>query len=175
MLTHSELVLEKNHPGALRFVSEDPVRPELDANYRTSNNREVFSLQITEDPNVHSLMGDHGLYYGENNQYKPGAIICVAYTTKVPKSVNDLDKYSCSPYEANSIAVFYTVWSYQRGAGRKIVFAAAENIRNEYPTVAQFITLSPKTEMARTFHLSNNAVLLSNNSESDNYEYPLHN
>ena len=175
MLTHSELVLEKNHPSALRYVDEDPVRPELDANYRTSSNREVFSLQITQDPNVHSLMGDHGLYYGENNQYKPGAIICVAYITKVPKSVNDLDKYSCSPYEANSIAVFYTVWSYQRGAGRKIVFAAAENIRNEYPTVAQFITLSPKTEMARTFHLGNNAVLLSNNSESDNYEYPLHN
>ena len=175
MLTHSELVLEKNHPGALRFIKEDPVRPELDENYRTSNGREVFSLQISEDPAILSLMGDHGLYYGENNQYKPGAIICVAYTNEIPKSVNDLDKYSCSPYQDNCIAVFYTVWSYQKGAGRKIVFAAAENIRNEYPTVSRFITLSPKTDMARTFHLGNNAVLLSENLESDNYEYPLHN
>ena len=63
MLTHSELVLEKNHPSALRFIKEDPVRPELDENYRTSNGREVFSLQISEDPAIHSLMGDHGLYY----------------------------------------------------------------------------------------------------------------
>ena len=175
MLTHSELVLEKNHPGALRYVDEDPVRPELDANYRTSSNREVFSLQISDDPAIHSSMGDHGLYYGENNQYKPGAIICVAYTNKVPKTINDLDKHACSPHESNSIAVFYTVWSYQRGAGRKIVFAAAEHIRNEYPTVTRFITLSPKTEMAKTFHLGNNAVLLAENPESDNYEYPLKN
>ncbi|MBK67599.1 MAG: hypothetical protein CMP22_05670 [Rickettsiales bacterium] len=175
MLTHSELVLEKNHPAALRFVHEDPVRPELDANYRTSNGREVFSLQISEDPSIHSFMGDHGLYYGENNQYKPGAIICVAYTTEIPKSLDDIEKYSCSPHQINCIAVFYTVWSYQRGAGRKIVFAAAENIKHEYPNVEQFITLSPKTELARTFHLRNNAILLSENLESDNFEYLLHN
>ncbi|MQG50370.1 MAG: hypothetical protein FI695_00130 [SAR202 cluster bacterium] len=175
MLTHSELVLEKNHPAALRFVHEDPVRPELDANYRTSNGREVFSLQISEDPSIHSSMGDHGLYYGENNQYKPGAIICVAYTTEIPKSLDDIEKYSCSPHQINCIAVFYTVWSYQRGAGRKIVFAAAENIKHEYPNVERFITLSPKTEIARTFHLGNNAILLSENLESDNFEYPLHN
>ncbi|MBS95642.1 MAG: hypothetical protein CL736_00725 [Chloroflexi bacterium] len=175
MLTHSELVLEKNHPAALRFVHEDPVRPELDANYRTYNGREVFSLQISEDPSIHSSMGDHGLYYGENNQYKPGAIICVAYTTEIPKSLDDIEKYSCSPHQINCIAVFYTVWSYQRGAGRKIVFAAAENIKHEYPNVERFITLSPKTEIARTFHLGNNAILLSENLESDNFEYPLHN
>ncbi len=175
MLTHSELVLEKNHPAALRFVHEDPVRPELDANYRTSNGREVFSLQISEDPSIHSSMGDHGLYYGENNQYKPGAIICVAYTTEIPRSLDDIEKYSCSPHQINCIAVFYTVWSYQRGAGRKIVFAAAENIKHEYPNVERFITLSPKTEIARTFHLGNNAILLSENLESDNFEYPLHN
>ena len=175
MLTHSELVLEKNHPAALRFVHEDPVRPDLDANYRTSNGREVFSLQISEDPSIHSSMGDHGLYYGENNQYKPGAIICVAYTTEIPKSLDDIEKYSCSPHQINCIAVFYTVWSYQRGAGRKIVFAAAENIKHEYPNVERFITLSPKTEIARTFHLGNNAILLSENLESDNFEYPLHN
>ena len=175
MLTHSELVLEKNHPAALRFVHEDPVRPELDANYRTSNGREVFSLQISEDPSIHSSMGDHGLYYGENNQYKPGAIICVAYTTEIPKSLDDIEKYSCSPHQINCIAVFYTVWSYLRVAGRKIVFAAAENIKHEYPNVERFITLSPKTEIARTFHLGNNAILLSENLESDNFEYPLHN
>mgnify|MGYP006093011639 CR=1 FL=1 len=175
MLTYSELVLEKNHPGALRFVIEDPIRPELDANYRTSNNREVYSLQITEDPDIHSLMGDQGLYYGENNQYKPGAILCVGYVNKTPICIEDLESYSCSPYENNSIAVFYTVWSYQKGAGRKIVFATAETIRNEYPTVSRFITLSPKTEMARNFHFGNNAILLSENIHSDNYEYPLHN
>jgi len=35
----------------------------------------------------------------------------------------------------------------------------------------RFVTLSPKTEMARKFHHSNGAITLSENEVTDNYEY----
>jgi hypothetical protein len=45
-------------------------------------------------------------------------------------------------------------------------------IKERFPTVTRFVTLSPKTEMARRFHHKNGATTLRENSESVNYEYP---
>ena len=35
----------------------------------------------------------------------------------------------------------------------------------------RYVTMSPKTEMAMKFHLSNGAVLLRENEETNNFEY----
>jgi hypothetical protein len=47
----------------------------------------------------------------------------------------------------------------------------AELIKNTMPDVKRFVTLSPMTDMARRFHLSNGAGVLQVNSTSVNYEY----
>lgn len=131
----------------LNLILDDTVRPELDYEFRTSNGREFYEL-------VDVLWAD--------------ACICVAYTKHVPRTVNELDMYYS---EDNDIAVFYTVWSYTKGSGREIVFRVVEHIKQTKPHIKRFITLSPKTEMARKFHLSNGAFILSENDESVNYEY----
>jgi hypothetical protein len=133
------------------LLKDDTVRPELDYDFRFSNGRECFSL--SDDTNIH-------------------AIICVAYTHQVPKTVAELDEYAFNDFnDPNSIAVFYTVWSYKKGAGRDIVFMVVDLIKQTKPWVKRFVTLSPKTEMARKFHLGNGAFILSENEESVNYEY----
>jgi len=129
------------------LIQQDTVRPELDYDFRTSNGREFYVLV------------DHPV---------AGACICVAYTKHVPKTVNELDMYYS---EDNDIAVFYTVWSYTKGSGRDIVFRVVEHIKQTKPHIKRFITLSPKTEMAKRFHLKNGAITLSENDESVNYEY----
>lgn len=135
-------------PGiGLNLIQDDTVRPELDFNFRTSNGREFYEL-------IDVLWAD--------------ACICVAYTRHVPKTVNELDMYYS---EDNDIAVFYTVWSYTKGSGREIVRKAVDHIKTTKPHIKRFITLSPKTEMAKKFHLSNGAIILSENEESVNYEY----
>lgn len=128
-------------------INDDPVRPHLSVDFRTAPGREIYCLN--EDDDIK-------------------AIICVAYTNEVPIDESELEKLT---QEHGEIAVFYTVWSYAKGAGRQMVLDTASFIKNNKP-VKRFITLSPKTEMARKFHLSNGALELQDNALSVNYEYP---
>jgi len=52
-----------------------------------------------------------------------------------------------------------------------LLMAIVNQIRQEYPKITRFVTLSPKTEMARKFHLKNGAFVMRENESSINYEY----
>ncbi len=119
---------------------EDPVRPELNREFRHTAGREVYT--------------------------NGGAIICVAYCTDVPKTVQDLNYMIGLDH-----AVFYTVWSRQAGAGRLLVTDLWKHMLMTKPYIRRYVTLSPKTKMAWNFHIQNGARLLRHNEESDNYEY----
>jgi hypothetical protein len=70
-------------------------------------------------------------------------------------------------------AVFYTVWSYDPGAGRDIVFAAANHIKHNHKDVVRYVTLSPLTIMAERFHTRNGAKLLAKHDTCQNFEYTI--
>ena len=142
----------------LENIKDDPVRPHIDPQWRVSDGREVYSL--TEDQYAEF---DEVLHEG------PTAIICVSYCNEIPTSEEDLITYNDPD---GNIAVFYTVWSYVRGAGKTIVLDTASHIKRTRPEIERFVTLSPKTEMARKFHLRNGAFALRENAKSINYEYP---
>ena len=133
--------------SGLDLIKDDPVRPHIPTAWRIEDGREVYVL--------------------ENSLHEPRAVICVAYTTDIPTTEYDLDKLG---HNRGNIAVFYTVWSYDRGAGRDIVIQVANWINQIY-NIDRFITLSPKTEMAERFHHKNGAVTLQTNSDTVNYEY----
>ena len=67
-------------------TKEDPVRPELTVEFRTSPGRTIYALL--------------------NDQGERAATICVAFTKMVPTSTKDLDKYTDPD---GHIAVAYTV------------------------------------------------------------------
>ena len=79
-------------------TSEDPIRPELDNNFRSSYGRKIFGVK----------------YKGEIH-----AVMCFAYTNEIPKSVEELDKLSHDAFlqsamrdqKVGQIAIAYTVWS----------------------------------------------------------------
>ena len=52
-----------------------------------------------------------------------------------------------------------------------MLLSAVDNIREHYPRIKRFVTLSPKTEMARRFHIKNGAVVFRENADTVNYEY----
>jgi hypothetical protein len=90
----------------------------------------------------------------------------------VPASESDLF-FDTGAYD---VAVFYTVWSYPRsitGAGRKLINKCVNHIRWFRPFVKRVVTLSPKTEMARRFHISNGAFEFRENETTINYEYKI--
>ena len=130
----------------LDFVKDDQVRPEIPVEFRVGKDRFVASIG------------------GET----PLAMVCVNLLNYVPSAVEELGE---AVDEVNT-AVFYTIWSYAPGAGRELLMQTVAQIKERFPTVTRFVTLSPKTEMAKRFHTKNGATTFRENSESVNYEYP---
>jgi len=130
----------------LEFIKDDPVRPEIPTDFRVSDGRMVAAL-VSED--------------------KPDAMVCVSFHDFVPAGVDDLKKTSQVP----TTAIFYTIWSYKAGKGQELLFQAVKAIQEQYPSINRFVTLSPKTNMARRFHLKNGAIVFRENVETINYEY----
>lgn len=131
-------------------ISKDPVRPELDMEFRTMGSREVYSL-VYKDEVV--------------------AVICIAYCVEPPTTVQELDDWGVNAPEY--IAVPYTVWSLKHGFGRSIIMETIKHIKATKPDVTRVVTLSPKTEMARRFHMANGAKHIASNAKSNNFEYSL--
>ena len=130
------------------LLSQDPVRPTIPYEKRVGPNRDVFVLR-------------------EEDQVK--AITCVSYQDSIPTTEGELFVESEKP----TVAVFYTIWSYAPGAGRQLIFDSVDHIRNQQGNIQRFVTLSPKTDMAKRFHLKNGACIYKENIETVNYEYQL--
>ena len=97
----------------------------------------------------------------------PDAMVCVSFHDFIPQDVKDLDNTAQVP----TTAIFYTIWSYKSGKGQELLRAAVKGIQEQYPSVTRFVTLSPKTNLARRFHLKNGATVFRENLETINYEY----
>ena len=138
-------------------TSEDPVRPQLDNKFRTSYGRKIYGVE----------------YQGEIH-----AVMCFAYTNEIPKTVDELDKFSHDAFlqsamrdqKVGKIAIAYTVWSRKKGGGKLIVKEVFKKIKKSNH-LNRLITLSPLTEMATQFHSKNGAKLLQINDETQNFEY----
>ena len=129
------------------LIYQDPVRPNVPHVDRIGANKDIFVFRDEDD--------------------KVKAITCVSYQSSIPTKESELFETTDDP----SIAVFYTIWSYVPGAGRALIFDAVRHIKETRPEITRFITLSPKTEMAKRFHTKNGAGVYRENDETVNYEY----
>lgn len=212
------------------YIKDDTVRPHLSAEFRTSQNRQVWGLfedqYTTEDqPNE-----------------KPLAVTCVAYAHGAPENESELDIFSsidgtvtisppqhlpntrfengwetvqeamdsCSeqqdttlteydngtilnkygePMEYDSegnlaprrrpfmiqaeqnVLVYYTIWSYEKGAATRLLRELAEWVCDNRKEVWYWVTLSPLTEMAEKFHLKNGAKFFAKYANDQTFEY----
>ena len=138
-------------------TDEDPVRPELDNNFRRSYGRKIYGVKFKNE--IHAVM-------------------CFAYTNEIPKSVDELDKLSQDAYlqstlrgqTVGKIAIAYTVWSKKKGGGELIVKEVFKKIKKSNH-LNRLVTLSPLTEMAFKFHSKNGAKLVQVNETTQNFEY----
>lgn len=129
----------------LDYIKDDPVRPELPKEFRVGKNKFVSAL-VDEIPK---------------------AMVCVSLHDFIPEDVDDLVIETENP----TTAIFYTIWSYAPGAGTELLRETVSEIKKQFPQVTRFVTLSPKTEIARKFHLKNGAGIYRENQNTVNYEY----
>ena len=140
-------------------TERDPVRPELNNEFRTSFGRKIYGVKLKDE--IHAVM-------------------CVAFTNTIPKTVHELDIYSRDAFlqsatrdqNVGKIAIAYTVWSNKKGGGKLIVKEVFKMIKKSNH-LTRLVTLSPLTEMARNFHLHNGAEEIKVNEETQNFEYKL--
>ena len=140
-------------------ILKDPVRPELDNIFRTSYGRKIYGVQYKDE--IHAIM-------------------CFAFTNKIPKNVKELDLMSRDAFlqsatrdqKIGKIAIAYTVWSTKKGGGKLIVKQVFKMIKKSNH-LNRLVTLSPLTEMARNFHLKNGAEEIQVNEETQNFEYKI--
>ena len=121
-------------------------------------------VQIKDDP-VRDVSYAFRTSQGRCIYTIPGkAVVCIANTFKCPIDMEQLEIYSLSA--ADEFTIFYTVWSYEKGYGRLILNELLQLLQTK-----RYVTLSPKTELAKNFHLRNGAKLLAENKTSYNFEY----
>jgi len=125
---------------------DDPVRPEIQLSERINSNSRIYLLKKDDQTQ---------------------AVTCVKFLNAVPAAVEDM----VGLVESATTVVFYTIWSYAAGAGRTLIQEAQRSIEAEFPGIETYVTLSPKTEMARRFHIKNGARELRENSTTINYIY----
>ena len=127
---------------------DDPVRPELDNEFRISNGRKIFGLKY-------------------NNEIE--GVVCIAFKNELPATVKELDLMSVNEKDSQ-IAIAYTLWSLKKGAGKKIMKELLKYMK-EQNNIDSIMTLSPLTPMATHYHIRNGAKLIKINPTTQNFEY----
>ena len=128
----------------------DPVRPELGVSFKTYPGREVFGLR------------------NESGEYV--AFCCVARTLQVPWDIMSLSNFTAND---GTVYVPYTVWSLKKGSGKAIINALLDKVRDSEEDIRRVVTLSPRTDMARNFHLRNGAKEIAVHVVTANFEYEI--
>jgi hypothetical protein len=137
----AEMLVQLLQPDPI--LLDDPVRPNISPRRRIGLSREV--LMWLEDREI-------------------CAVLCVCFQGTLPIKESEL----FADDKRVDIAVLYSIWSYKTGCGSKLVRAFQDS---QPAIVKRIVTMSPKTEMARQFHLKNGANVLQTNKTTVNYEY----
>ena len=143
---------------AVELCESDPVRPNIPIGWRVAKgSREVYYI---ESPGP------------ESPTFQTDSVLCLAYLNDIPINEDELLSFS----HGNKFAIFYTVWSNTKGMGRQIIMDTMKlirdkNIHNWDKWDIRYVTMSPKTKMAKDFHLRNGAELIQKNPTTYNFEY----
>ena len=129
-------------------TDDDPIRPDLTNEFRTSQGRKIFGLK----------------YNGEIE-----GVVCIAFTNDIPATVKELDLMSTEE-KKGKIVIAYTLWSLKKGAGKKIMRELLRYMQDKHH-LDSVMTLSPLTPMATHYHIRNGAKLVKINPTTQNFEY----
>ena len=163
------MLIKCNAADHLYLIKDDPVRPDLFEG----------NIKRFEDPfHVYAEVND------ETGEI--AAVVCVIVCKFVPQDElqiqavaegrlteieEKLEEREKIYGELGTVLCPYSIWSYQRGHGRKLINNLLEAAAVIHPEVDAVITMSPNTSTAMKFHLGNGADIFGTNAECVNYEY----
>ena len=162
------MLIECNVDKHLALIKDDPVRPNL---------FEADEVRFSGPFRVFAEIDEHS--------HEVQAVVCIVLTAFVVTEEDDLLMISNGEFFLESedgeditnakptLACPYSIWSYKKGAGRRLISSLVEFVSVAYPTVGSVVTMSPKSDSALKFHTSNGAEMFSINKNTINYLYEL--
>lgn len=162
-------MIELNAADHLYLIKDDPVRPDL-----FDNDKVRFSGPFRVYAEVNDETGEIA------------AVVCILVCKFVPQGEDQIRAVAAGKLTEieeqlaerekllgalGTVLCPYSIWSYQRGHGRKLIQNLLEAAPVMYPEVDAVITMSPLTDQAMKFHINNGAEIFSANEDTVNYEY----
>lgn len=163
------MLIELNAADHLYLIKNDPVRPEL---------FEDDSVRFKDPFHVYAEVND------ETGEI--AAVVCVLLCKFVPQGEDQIRAVAAGKLKQieeqlaerektlgplGTVLCPYSIWSYQRGHGNKLMSNLLEAAPVLHPEIDTIITMSPLTDQAMRFHINNGAEIFSANQETINYEY----
>jgi len=163
------MLIKCNFADHAYLLEDDPIRPKLfkDNSVRFEDPFHVYAEVNDETGEIAAIVCTIVCKFVPQDEYQI-KLIAMGKTKQIEKQLKEREKIYG---QLGTVLCPYSIWSYQRGHGRKLISNLLEATPVMHPEVDAVITMSPHTHTAMKFHLNNGAGLFSTNEETVNYEY----
>jgi hypothetical protein len=167
------MLIKCNAADHLYLIDDDPVRAKLfeDNSVRFEDPFHVYAEVNDETGEIAAVVCTIICKFVPQDEYQL-KFIAMGKTKQIEEHLKEREAIHG---ELGTVLCPYSIWSYQRGHGRKLINNLLEATPIMHPEVDAVITMSPHTHTAMKFHLSNGAGIFSSNEKTVNYEYEVRN
>ena len=163
------MLIKLNAADHLYLIKDDPVRLKLfkDNSKRFEDPFHVYAEINDETGEIAAVVCTIVCKFVPQDEYQI-KLVAMGKTKQIEEQLKEREEMHG---ELGVVLCPYSIWSYQRGHGRKLINNLLEAAPILHPEVDAVITMSPHTDTAMRFHLNNGAGIFSTNDACVNYEY----
>ena len=163
------MLIKLNAADHLYLIKDDPVRLKLfkDNSKRFEAPFHVYAEINDETGEIAAVVCTIVCKFVPQDEYQI-KLVAMGKTKQIEEQLKEREEMHG---ELGVVLCPYSIWSYQRGHGRKLINNLLEAAPILHPEVDAVITMSPHTDTALRFHLNNGAGIFSTNDACVNYEY----
>ena len=167
------MLIKLNAADHLYLIKDDPVRLKLfkDNSKRFEDPFHVYAEINDETGEIAAVVCTIVCKFVPQDEYQI-KLVAMGKTKQIEEQLKEREEMHG---ELGVVLCPYSIWSYQRGHGRKLINNLLEAAPILHPEVDAVITMSPHTDTALRFHLNNGAGIFSTNDACVNYEYEVPN
>ena len=163
------MLIKLNAADHLYLIKDDPVRLKLfkDNSKRFEDPFHVYAEINDETGEIAAVVCTIVCKFVPQDEYQI-KLVAMGKTKQIEEQLKEREEMHG---ELGVVLCPYSIWSYQRGHGRKLINNLLEAAPILHPEVDAVITMSPHTDTAMRFHINNGADIFATNIDCVNYEY----
>jgi len=163
------MLIKCNAADHLYLIDDDPVRAKLFKNnsVRFEDPFHVYAEVNDETGEIAAVVCVIICKFVPQDEYQL-KLIAMGKTKQIEEQLKEREELHGA---LGTVLCPYSIWSYQKGHGKKLINNLLEAAPVMHPEIDAVITMSPHTDTALRFHMRNGAAIFSTNTKCVNYEY----